>query len=84
MCVGYFVASREETPGAPLRPAQNRRGRAFATLIASFGLMAASSAARALELPKPEPVAKYLGKDAGGRSFTSSHKKTPPFSGGVE
>jgi hypothetical protein len=53
-----------------LRPAQNRRGRVFATLIASFGLMAASSAARALELPKPEPVAKYLGKAATGPNYT--------------
>src|SRR4029079_3789318 len=70
MRVGYFVASRGETPGGPLRPAQNRRRRVFAALIASLGLMVASSASRALELPKPEPVAKYLGKAATGTNYT--------------
>ena len=70
MRLGYFVASRRETPRAPLRPAQNRRRRVFAALIASLGLMVASSASRALELPKPEPVAKYLGKAATGTNYT--------------
>jgi hypothetical protein len=70
MRLGYFVASRRETPGALLRPAQNRRGRVFAALVASLGLMVASSATRALELPKPEPVAKYLGKAATGPNYT--------------
>jgi len=32
--------------------------------------MVASSASRALELPKPEPVAKYLGKAATGTNYT--------------
>jgi len=70
MRVGYFVASRGETPGAPLRPAQEKRRRVFAALVASLGLMVASSASRALELPKPEPVAKYLGKAATGTNYT--------------
>ena len=70
MRVGYFVASRGETPGAPLRPAQEKRRRVFAALVASLGLMVASSATRALELPKPEPVAKYLGKAATGTNYT--------------
>ena len=70
MRVGYFVASRGETPAAALRPAQEKRGRVFAALIASLGLMVASSASRALELPKPEPVAKYLGKAATGTNYT--------------
>ena len=70
MRVGYFVASRGETPGAPLRPAQEKRRRVFAALVASLGLMVASSASRALELPKPEPVAKYLGKAAIGTNYT--------------
>src|SRR6185369_415172 len=70
MRVAYFVASRGETPAAALRPAQEKRGRVFAALIASLGLMVASSASRALELPKPEPVAKYLGKAATGTNYT--------------
>ena len=70
MRVGYFVASRGETPGAPLRPAQEKRRRVFAALVASLGLMVTSSATRALELPKPEPVAKYLGKAATGTNYT--------------
>ena len=70
MRVGYFVASRGETPGAPLRPAQEKRRRVFAALVASLGLMVESSATRALELPKPGPVAKYLGKAATGPNYT--------------
>jgi len=68
---GCFVASREMTPGRRLRLPPNKRGkRVFAAFIASLSLMVASSAVRALELPKPEPVAKYLGKAATGPNYT--------------
>ena len=71
MRTGYFVASRGETPGALLRPPQDKRGRpVFAALIVSLGLLIVQSAVRALELPKPEPVAKYLGKAATGPNYT--------------
>ena len=71
MQTGSFVASRGETPGALLRPPQNKRGRpVFAALVASLSLLIVPSAVRALELPKPEPVAKYLGKAATGPNYT--------------
>ena len=71
MQAGYFVASRRETPVALLRPSQNKLGRlVFAALVVSLGLAMVPSAVRALELPKPEPVAKYLGKAATGPNYT--------------
>jgi hypothetical protein len=68
---GCFTAPRG-APTAPLRQTRNKRsGFAFPVFVAaSIGLLAFSTAGLALELPKPEPVAKYLGKAATGPNYT--------------
>src|SRR5262245_6595741 len=49
----------------------NRRGSVFALFVmAAMSPVALSSGTSALELPKPEPVEKYLGKAATGANYT--------------
>lgn len=68
---GSFVAPRREAPAAPLRQSNKRGGPAFAVPIAALiGILTLSTVASALELPKPEPVEKYLGKAAIGPNYT--------------
>lgn len=68
---GSFVAPRREAPAAPLRQSNKRGGPAFTVPIAALiGILTLSTVASALELPKPEPVEKYLGKAAIGPNYT--------------
>ena len=69
---GYFIAPRGEAPVSLSRRSQSKSGGpVFAVFIAaSIGLMTLSSAVLALELPKPEPVQKYLGTAATGPNYT--------------
>lgn len=68
---GSFVAPRREAPAAPLRQSNKRGGPAFTVPIAALiGILTVSTVASALELPKPEPVEKYLGKAAIGPNYT--------------
>jgi hypothetical protein len=69
---GYFIAPWGEAPVSLSRRSQSKSGGpVFAVFIAaSIGLMTLSSAVLALELPKPEPVQKYLGTAATGPNYT--------------
>lgn len=69
---GYVIAPRGKAPVSLSRRSQSKPGGpVFAVFFAaSIGLMALSSAVFALELPKPEPVQKYLGKAATGPNYT--------------
>ena len=69
---GYLIAPGVEASVSFWRRSQSKSGGpVFAVFIAaSIGLMALSSAVLALELPKPEPVQKYLGTAASGPNYT--------------
>jgi hypothetical protein len=69
---GYSIALRTVGAGRHLRLMPgNLRRLVFALLVvAPAGSMTLSSRADALELPKPEPVEKYLGKAATGANYT--------------
>src|SRR5947207_9921575 len=63
----YFIPLRVAASRRPV--CQNVQGKWSRHIAATLlGVVLLSSVANALELPKPEPVDKYLGKAATGRS----------------
>jgi hypothetical protein len=69
---GYSIALWAGAAVRQLRQSQNRLIRLIFVLVVvgPLGSMTVASTAAALEVPKPEPVEKYLGKAATGSNYT--------------